>query len=140
MPGREERRAKLPAEHADRADRILELAPRSRSRTDVPLDATEPTAYSGDHAKCGINTMFNTGTVVGAFANVFGAGYPRNFIPDFAWGGPDSDYRTYKLEEAYTTATTVMARRQAVFSELDKAVLRQVHQLTAKYRSWEKGT
>lgn len=43
--------------------------------------------FMGDHAKCGINTMFNTGTVVGVFANVYGAGYPRNFIPDFAWGG-----------------------------------------------------
>ena len=93
----------------------------------------------GDHAKCGINTMFNTGTVVGAFANVFGAGYPRNFVPDFAWGGPDSDYRSYKLEEAYTTAATVMARRQVAFTELDKAILQQVFTLTAKYRTWEKG-
>ena len=91
----------------------------------------------GDHAKCGINTMFNTGTVVGAFANVFGAGYPRNFIPDFAWGGADGGYRTYKLEEACTTAATVMARRQTVFTELDKAILHQVYNRTAKYRSWE---
>ncbi len=93
----------------------------------------------GDHAKCGINTMFNTGTVVGAFANVFGAGYPRNFIPDFAWGGPDSSYRSYKLEEAYTTAATAMARRQVAFTDLDKAILHQVFILTAKYRTWEKG-
>lgn len=93
----------------------------------------------GDHAKCGINTMFNTGTVVGAFANVFGAGYPRNFIPDFAWGGPDSSYRSYKLEEACITAATAMARRQVVFTELDKAILQQVFTLTAKYRTWEKG-
>ncbi len=92
----------------------------------------------GDHAKCGINTMFNTGTVVGAFANVFGAGYPRNFIPDFAWGGADTGYRTYKLQEAYTTAAVVVARRQAVFSELDKAILREVYDRTAKYRPWEK--
>lgn len=93
----------------------------------------------GDHAKCGINTMFNTGTVVGAFANVFGSGYPRNFVPDFAWGGPDSDYRSYKLEEACITASTAMARRQVVFTELDKAILQQVFTLTAKYRTWEKG-
>ncbi len=93
----------------------------------------------GDHAKCGINTMFNTGTVVGAFANVFGAGYPRNFIPDFSWGGPDSSYRTYKLEEAFTTATAVMTRRQVEFTELDKAILRQLFERTAKFRNWEKG-
>ncbi|MEO6760271.1 MAG: putative sugar nucleotidyl transferase [Saprospiraceae bacterium] len=93
----------------------------------------------GDHAKCGINTMFNTGTVVGAFANIFGAGYPRNFVPDFAWGGPDGGYRSYKLEEAFLTASLVMARRQIDFTDLDKAILRQVFSLTAKYRNWEKG-
>ena len=93
----------------------------------------------GDHAKCGINTMFNTGTVVGAFANIFGAGYPRNFIPDFSWGGADSGYRTYKIEEAFTTAATVMARRQIEFTDLDKVILRQVFELSAKYRNWEKG-
>jgi len=93
----------------------------------------------GDHAKCGINTMFNTGTVVGVFANVFGAGYPRNFVPDFAWGGPDGGYRTYKLPEAYTTATAVMARRQTVFTEFDQAILLHVYNNSAKYRGWEKG-
>ena len=41
-----------------------------------------------DHSKCGINTMFNTGTVVGVCANIFGTGFPRNFIPSFSWGGP----------------------------------------------------
>lgn len=53
----------------------------------------------GDHSKCAINTMFNTGTVVGTFANIYGAGFPRNFVPDFSWGGPDG-YRTYKFTEA----------------------------------------
>ncbi len=85
----------------------------------------------GDHAKCGINTMFNTGTVVGAFANVFGAGYPRNFIPDFAWGGADAGYRTYKLTEACETAAMVMARRNKPFTELDKAILHHVYDHTA---------
>ena len=50
----------------------------------------------GDHSKCGINTMFNTGTVVGVSANIFGAGFPRNFVPSFAWGG-SAGYSTYKL-------------------------------------------
>lgn len=39
----------------------------------------------GDHSKCGINTMFNTGTVVGVSANIFGSGFPRNFVPSFSW-------------------------------------------------------
>jgi len=92
----------------------------------------------GDHAKCGINTMFNTGTVVGVFANVFGAGYPRNFVPDFAWGSADSGYRTYRFSEACETAELVMARRGKAFTELEKAVLNHVFEQTAKHRNWEK--
>jgi UDP-N-acetylglucosamine diphosphorylase/glucosamine-1-phosphate N-acetyltransferase len=92
----------------------------------------------GDHAKCGINTMFNTGTVAGVFANIFGAGYPRNFIPDFSWGGPDSPYRTYKFADACDTAAAVMARRDVVFTELDKAILYHIYDRTAQFRSWEK--
>ena len=91
----------------------------------------------GDHAKCAINTMFNTGTVVGIFANIFGAGFPRNFIPDFSWGGPDG-YRSYKFAEACETATIVMARRGLVFNELEKAILYHVFDRTARFRTWEK--
>ena len=92
----------------------------------------------GDHAKCGINTMFNTGTVVGVFANVFGAGFMRNFIPDFAWGGNIGGYRTYKFAEACETATIVMGRRNKTFTELEKAILYHVYDRTIQYRSWEK--
>ncbi|MFN0214745.1 MAG: GlmU family protein [Saprospiraceae bacterium] len=91
----------------------------------------------GDHSKCAINTMFNTGTVVGAFANIYGAGFPRNFIPDFSWGGPDG-YRTYKFADACETASIVMARRGQSFTELEKAILYHVYDLTARFRSWEK--
>jgi UDP-N-acetylglucosamine diphosphorylase/glucosamine-1-phosphate N-acetyltransferase len=94
--------------------------------------------FMGDHSKCGINTMFNTGSVVGVAANVFGAGYPRNFVPDFSWGGADSPYRTYKFTDACETAATVMARRTVVFTELDKAILYHIYDRTAQYRSWEK--
>ncbi|GAB4497808.1 MAG: GlmU family protein [Saprospiraceae bacterium] len=92
----------------------------------------------GDHSKCGINTMFNTGTVVGVFANVFGAGFLRNFIPDFAWGGDGGGYRTYKFADACATAATVMARRNQPFTDLDKAIFYHVYDQTRKYRSWEK--
>lgn len=94
--------------------------------------------FMGDHSKCGINTMFNTGTVVGVFANVFGAGYMRNFIPDFSWGGADTNYRTYKLEEACETAKAVLQRRGISFTDLDLAVLRQVFERTRPYRSWDR--
>jgi UDP-N-acetylglucosamine diphosphorylase/glucosamine-1-phosphate N-acetyltransferase len=92
----------------------------------------------GDHAKCAINTMLNTGTIVGVSANVYGAGFPRNFIPDFSWGGAEGGYRTYRFSEACETAQTVMARRNTSFTELDKAILYHVYDRTAKYRSWEK--
>ncbi|TNE51130.1 MAG: glucose-1-phosphate thymidylyltransferase [Bacteroidetes bacterium] len=92
----------------------------------------------GDHAKCGINTMFNTGTVVGVFANIYGAGYPRNFIPDFAWGGADAGYRTYRFEDACDTAERVMARRNIPFTELEKTILYQIYDQNRKFRSWEK--
>lgn len=92
----------------------------------------------GDHAKSGINTMFNTGTVVGIFSNVYGAGYQRNFIPDFSWGGTDKGYRSYKFTEACETAALVMSRRNIPFTDFDKAILYHVYDQTAPFRSWEK--
>ncbi len=94
--------------------------------------------FMGDHAKCGINTMFNTGTVVGVFANVYGAGYQRNFVPDFSWGGPDSAYRTYKLEEAVTTAEAVLARRGKEVTPFESDILRYIFEKTSAWRTWEK--
>lgn len=87
----------------------------------------------GDHSKCGINTMFNTGTVVGVSANIFGAGFPRNFIPSFSWGGSGGT-TTYKTVKAFEVAEKVMARRSIEFSEQDKAILDQVFDDTKKYR------
>ena len=55
----------------------------------------------GDHSKCGINVMFNTGTVVGVSANIFGSGFPRNFIPSFSWGGATAGYTTFRMENQF---------------------------------------
>ncbi len=87
----------------------------------------------GDHSKCGINTMFNTGTVVGVSANIFGAGFPRNFIPSFSWGG-SSGTTTYKTNKAFEVAEKVMQRRDITFTEEDKAILDAVFEQTQKYR------
>jgi UDP-N-acetylglucosamine diphosphorylase/glucosamine-1-phosphate N-acetyltransferase len=87
----------------------------------------------GDHAKCGINTMFNTGTVVGVAANVFGAGFPRNFIPDFSWGGPQGMVE-HNLSKAYETAETMMARRKIELNDTDKAILKSVFDQTQSLR------
>lgn len=87
----------------------------------------------GDHSKCGINTMFNTGTVVGVSANIFGAGFPRNFVPSFSWGGA-SGFTTYVTKKAFDTAKIVMARRNVEFSEEDAKILEHVFEETKKYR------
>ena len=104
----------------------------------VPTGSQFVGLFMGDHSKCGINTMFNTGTVVGVFANVYGAGYPRNFIPDFSWGGAEGGYRSYRFDEACKTAETVMARRGVVFTDLDKSILYNVYDQTFSFRGWEK--
>jgi UDP-N-acetylglucosamine diphosphorylase/glucosamine-1-phosphate N-acetyltransferase len=87
-----------------------------------------------DHAKCAINTMFNTGTVVGVSANIFGAGFPRNFVPDFAWGGAQG-FEVYTLKKMFETTELVFARRdQRVFDQTEQNILREVFKLTKKYR------
>ena len=87
----------------------------------------------GDHSKCGINTMFNTGTVIGVSANVFGSGFPRNFVPSFSWGG-NSGFTTYLTKKAFEVADVVMARRKIEFSDQDKVILEHVFEETKKYR------
>jgi len=87
----------------------------------------------GDHSKCGINTMFNTGTVIGVSANIFGSGFPRNFVPSFSWGGA-SGYSTFQLRKVYEVAEKVMERRSKVFDEVEKGIIDSVFELTKSYR------
>lgn len=87
----------------------------------------------GDHSKCGINTMFNTGTVVGVCANIYGGGFPKNFIPSFSWGGADG-FTEYIPEKAFATAKMVMSRRNIPFTEQDQVILEHVFEETKKWR------
>ncbi len=87
----------------------------------------------GDHSKTGINTMLNTGTVVGVGANIFGAGFPPTHIPDFSWGGAQG-FETYKTEKLFETAEKVFERRNLKFSETEKEILNEVFKMTAEYR------
>lgn len=87
----------------------------------------------GDHSKCGINTMFNTGTVVGVSANIFGAGFPRNFVPGFSWGGA-AGFTSYLTKKAFETAKIAMSRRHVSFSDEDAKILEHVYELEAKFR------
>ena len=90
----------------------------------------------GDHSKCGINMMFNTGTVVGVSANIFGDGYPRTFIPSFAWGGA-SGFATFQLNKALETATKAMERRNLLVDESDREILKHIFEQSSKHRAWE---
>jgi len=89
----------------------------------------------GDHSKCGINTMFNTGTVVGVSANIFGSGFPRNFIPSFSWGGA-SGFTTFELPKVFEVADVVLKRKGLEFEEQDKKILEKVFELSSKYRKY----
>lgn len=88
----------------------------------------------GDHSKCGINTMFNTGTVVGVAANIFGAGFPRNYIPNFTWGGAQGT-QAYLPVKAFETAKIVMSRRNIDFTDLDEDILIHIFNET---KEWQK--
>jgi len=90
----------------------------------------------GDHSKCGINTMFNTGTVIGVSCNIFGSGFPRNYVPSFAWGGSNG-FSTHQLKKALETAEIVMARREVELTDADKEILGYVFDHTEQYRFWE---
>ena len=89
----------------------------------------------GDHSKCGINTMFNTGTVIGVSVNIFGTGFPRNFVPSFSWGGA-SGFTTYKTNKAFQTAKLVMERRNIPFDDQEAAILEHIFEDSAKYRRY----
>ena len=87
----------------------------------------------GDHSKCGINTMFNTGTVVGVCTNIFGSGFPRNFVPSFSWGG-NSGFTTYVTKKVFEVAKVVMARRDIEFTDQDAAILEHIFDDTKIFR------
>ncbi len=86
----------------------------------------------GDHSKCGINTMFNTGTVVGVSCNIFGSGFPRNYIPNFSWGGAQG-MSIYKTDKAFETARIVMNRRHVEFTKIDARILQHIFDQTEEY-------
>lgn len=99
--------------------------------TFVPTGQTFFGTIMGDHSKCGINTMFNTGTVVGVSSNIYGHGYQRNYIPSFAWGGT-TGLKSYDMEKAIEVAEKMYQRRNVVMSQQDKEILRNVYTQTLK--------
>ncbi|WP_031427541.1 GlmU family protein [Flavimarina sp. Hel_I_48] len=90
----------------------------------------------GDHSKCGINTMFNTGTVVGVAANIYGGDFPRNFIPSYSWGG-SAGMTTYRMDKAFETIKIVMQRRHIDFDDREQRILQHIFEESAQYRGKE---
>jgi UDP-N-acetylglucosamine diphosphorylase/glucosamine-1-phosphate N-acetyltransferase len=82
----------------------------------------------GDHSKCGINTMFNTGTVVGVSANIFGAGFPEKFLPSFTWGGVE-DTDVFQIDKSIELAERVYQRRGLEFDATEKKILNYLFKL-----------
>lgn len=93
--------------------------------------------FMGDHSRSGINTMFNTGTVVGVSSNVFGTGFPRRFLPSFSWGGP-GNMQTYRTDKAFESIENMMALAGQDFSVQDRLILLRIFEETARYRPWER--
>lgn len=109
--------------------RLWDYQEESFIKTDMQFCGT----FMGDHAKCGINTMFNTGTVVGVGAQVFGAGFMRNFIPSFSWGST-SGFSMHNLDKSIEIAKRVYARRGMNFDRIDESIMRHVYEQTLSYR------
>ncbi len=89
----------------------------------------------GDHSKSAINTMFNTGTVVGVSSNIYGSNFPRNFIPSFSWGGA-AGFTTYQLNKAKDTAERVIHRKNEDFTKTDQKIMDHIFEITKKYRNF----
>ncbi|MCH2215483.1 MAG: glucose-1-phosphate thymidylyltransferase [Flavobacteriales bacterium] len=107
---------------------------------DYSKEAISPTGRQfyglvmGDHSKCSINTMFNTGAVVGMCANIFGGGFPAKFVPSFSWGTPDSGFSEFRMDKAIETAKAMMNRRGIEFGQADKNIFDFVQEYDRKYR------
>jgi len=83
----------------------------------------------GDHSKTSINTMLNTGTVVGVSSNLFGSGFPRQFVHSFMWGGFNG-LRKYNLKKAVQVAEKVFARRGKDFDKIEKDIFYEINHMT----------
>jgi len=79
--------------------------------------------------------MFNTGTVIGVSANIFGSGFPRNFVPSFSWGGA-SGFTNYLPKKVFEVATVVMKRRSIEFDEKEQKILEHIFEETKQYRNY----
>lgn len=90
----------------------------------------------GDYSRCGINTMFNTGTVVGVGANIFGGGFMPKFIPSFSWAN-EVELSSYRLDKFEETVERILGRRNKILNNVEKSILTHIFNHTSKFRNWE---
>lgn len=109
--------------------RLWNYATQGFDRTDLQFCGL----IMGDHSKAGINVMFNTATVVGVGCNVYGAGFPRTFIPSFSDGGAMTGFKRASLSRFLDTARTVMARRHVVLTAADVRLLEALYAETEQH-------
>lgn len=88
----------------------------------------------GDHSKAGINTMFNTATVVGVGVNFHGSGFPRTFIPSFQTGGPEGGFTDVRIDDFMEVARKVMARRGLTLNDADRKILDYIYNSAARFK------
>jgi UDP-N-acetylglucosamine diphosphorylase/glucosamine-1-phosphate N-acetyltransferase len=88
----------------------------------------------GDHSKTGINSMLNTGTIAGVSCNIFDGSLPPRYLPSFSWGSA-AGLTDYRLDKALETAGRVMARRQKLLSQAERALLTHIFHATAGERA-----
>ncbi len=94
----------------------------------VPTERQFLGIFMGEHAKGSINTMFNTGTVIGVSCNIYGAGFPPRYLPSFSWGSPEDGFNEYRIDKALRVAEAVMARRNKHLSDAERAVLKAIYE------------
>lgn len=88
----------------------------------------------GDHSKTAINSMFNTGTIVGIASNIFGFGFPPKYVPSFSWGAAGETFTTFNIDQAIEMARRVMARRSILLLEEEEQLFRTIFAITAEER------
>jgi UDP-N-acetylglucosamine diphosphorylase/glucosamine-1-phosphate N-acetyltransferase len=88
----------------------------------------------GDHSKSAINSMFNTGTVVGASSNIFGSGFPPKYVPSFSWGAAGETFTTFSVDKAIEVAKRVMSRRGITLGAVEDGLFRTIFELTSDER------
>ncbi len=85
----------------------------------------------GDHSKAGINTMFNTATVIGVGVNFYGAGFPRTYLPSFTEGSP-LGMKPVIMDRFFDTASRMMSRRHKELTPIDKEIYINIREQSAE--------